>query len=831
MATNQANEVFQHLRRTALLPDGAGLTDGQLLESFLSRRDAAAMEVLVRRHGPMVWGLCRRILQNHHDAEDAFQATFLVLVRRAASIASRELLGNWLYGVAHRTALKARAMVAKRKGRERQVTDMPEPAKTELLWDDLEPLLDQELTRLPETYRVVIVLCDLQGKTRHEVDGQLGLPEGTVASRLARARAMLAKRLTQRGVTLSSGALAAVLSQKAASACVPPSVVSATIQAVIAVVSGQAVASSGVISAKVAMLTEGAIKAMWAARLKGAVAVMLALVFTTTGEMVVTGVTTGPDAVSPSVADRVIAARKQDREEDLTAWGNEQGGLQAGLGYRPGQRRAYRLGETVMLVVRVRNVGKEGVTLQYSPHCVIDNPPAITDAGGQSATFTPFSKVHVKKEVKERRVDPGEALDLDSLKIALKPAGANNVSDVPTLFARPGKYRIRMNRLAPTASNNILGKLATGQLELKILDAGKNAEQKAPPAKTRGDRELIQGKWEVVRVEISGTSAVDGDKEEREVIVVGDTLTVVYKTRTCSMRYTLDPSEQPRTIDLVPTAEEKDITLKGIYKLEKVLGLGDQLTLCFCKNGASGAARPITFERGKENSEDGGRTLYVLRRPAITKANLQGQWESPVDGVGESGLLTFRPDGTFRYEMCDVALGWTTTVSGTWKFDGDRSLVLQEQDRLQDGRPVRGKGNQTERLCPVCKDGEWTLVSTQGGREFRKARKATTRIGSPGRGAGLIGMKSVLGNIYLLRHRNTLVPITRPGLTRQRIDITHTEFWEDLNALVQEHPIVTRWDPSARDGRIGNDASDVVGATLQPILRACRARTRTYLDD
>ena len=162
------------------------------------------------------------LLGNYHDAEDAFQATFLVLVRKAASIVPREMVGNWLYGVAHQTALKARATAAKRKGRERQVTDMPEPAVAgQDLWPDLQPLLDQELSRLPDKYRAVIVLCDLEGKTRKEAARQLGVPEGTVASRLARARAMLAKRLARRGVTVSGGALAAVLSEKAASAGVP----------------------------------------------------------------------------------------------------------------------------------------------------------------------------------------------------------------------------------------------------------------------------------------------------------------------------------------------------------------------------------------------------------------------------------------------------------------------------------------------------------------------------------------------------------------------------------------------------------------------------------
>jgi RNA polymerase sigma factor (sigma-70 family) len=167
MATSQTSEVIQHLRRMVLLREGAGLTDGQLLENYLSRRDETALAALVQRHGPMVWGVCRRVLPNYHDAEDAFQATFLVLVRKAAGIAARELLANWLHGVAHQTALNVRAMVARRKGREREVAEMPEPAVAEQeLWRDLQPLLDDELSRLPDTYRVVIVLCDLEGKCR-----------------------------------------------------------------------------------------------------------------------------------------------------------------------------------------------------------------------------------------------------------------------------------------------------------------------------------------------------------------------------------------------------------------------------------------------------------------------------------------------------------------------------------------------------------------------------------------------------------------------------------------------------------------------------------------
>jgi len=286
MATSQISEVIQYLRRTVLLRDGAGLTDGQLLEDYISGRDEAALAALVRRHGPMVWGVCRRVLRNYHDAEDAFQATFLVLVRKAASIMPRKMVANWLYGVAHQTALKARATAAKKKGRERQVKEMPEPAAVEQdLWSDLQPLLDEELSRLPDKYRAVIVLCDLGGRTRKEAARQLGVPEGTVAGWLARARTMLAKRLTQRGVALSGGVLAAVLSQKVAAAGVPSSVVSSTITAATLFAAGQA---AGLISVKVAALTEGVLKSMLLTKLKIATAVLSAVVVLAAGASVVT---------------------------------------------------------------------------------------------------------------------------------------------------------------------------------------------------------------------------------------------------------------------------------------------------------------------------------------------------------------------------------------------------------------------------------------------------------------------------------------------------------------------------------------------------------------
>jgi RNA polymerase sigma factor (sigma-70 family) len=278
MATGQISEVIQHLRQTVFLPDGAGMTDGQLLSRFIETRDDDAFAALVNRHGAMVWGVCRRLLSSHHDAEDAFQATFLVLVRKAAAVLPREMVANWLYGVACMTAHRGKVAAARARRRERQVVQMPEPAVHEPdLWADMRPLLDQELSRLPDRYRVIVILCDLEGKTRKEAARQLGLREGTVASRLARARAMLAKRLTRHGLTVSVATLAAILSQKAASASVPGSVMTSTIRAATLVAAGQT-ALARLVSTSVAALTEGVLKAMLLAKLRIAAALVLMFV-------------------------------------------------------------------------------------------------------------------------------------------------------------------------------------------------------------------------------------------------------------------------------------------------------------------------------------------------------------------------------------------------------------------------------------------------------------------------------------------------------------------------------------------------------------------------
>jgi RNA polymerase sigma factor (sigma-70 family) len=269
-------DVICHLHRIARRQDEDGLSDGQLLARFIEHCDEAAVTALVRRHGSMVWGACRRVLRNQHDAEDAFQATFLVLIRKARSIRQRDSVGNWLYGVAQQTALNARGSAARLRAREREMATMPDSQAAEReTRRELEAVLDLELSRLPDRYRAAIVLCELEGKTRKDAARLLGLPEGTVAGHLTRGRAILARRLARRGVTTGGAALAAALAEAAFGAPAPAFVMASTIKVAIRVAAGQAMVAAS--STRVAALTEGVLKAMLVTKLRTALPVCLML--------------------------------------------------------------------------------------------------------------------------------------------------------------------------------------------------------------------------------------------------------------------------------------------------------------------------------------------------------------------------------------------------------------------------------------------------------------------------------------------------------------------------------------------------------------------------
>jgi RNA polymerase sigma factor (sigma-70 family) len=268
--------MMRFLRRLAGTSQAGDLDDRRLVERFAATQDQAAFAALVERHGPMVLGVCRRVLRDDHTAEDAFQATFLVLVHKARSLGRPELLANWLYGVAYRTAVRARDAAARRRARQREMTDMPgDDSTVEVVWRDLRGVLDEELGRLAQVYRAPLVLYYLEGKSTEEVARQLGCPKGTVLSRLARGRDRLRNRLERRGLDLSVGTLVPVLTEKAAPPVVPGALVEGTIKA--AVLTAAGTAAAGAIPATVAALTKGVLRAMLLSKLMKIVAVLLAV--------------------------------------------------------------------------------------------------------------------------------------------------------------------------------------------------------------------------------------------------------------------------------------------------------------------------------------------------------------------------------------------------------------------------------------------------------------------------------------------------------------------------------------------------------------------------
>jgi RNA polymerase sigma factor (sigma-70 family) len=266
------NGLRKTLDRLRSSLDPTGVSDAQLLKKFIVERDEASFAALVRRHGPMVLGVCRRILHNPHDTDDAFQATFLVLVQKARSVLDRQAVGSWLYTVAFRSALEARARNIRRQKREAQVKATPHPEVAPAEPHDWKLFLDQELNRLPEKYRAPVILCDLEGRPRREIARQLNLAEGTLSSRLSRGRRLLAERLTRHGITLSGGALAMSLSE--ASAGVPPSLLGLTTKSALLVAAGQTAA----LSTSISLIMKGATQAMFLAKLKATLATITALV-------------------------------------------------------------------------------------------------------------------------------------------------------------------------------------------------------------------------------------------------------------------------------------------------------------------------------------------------------------------------------------------------------------------------------------------------------------------------------------------------------------------------------------------------------------------------
>jgi RNA polymerase sigma factor (sigma-70 family) len=273
MANTPPSLVVQRLRGLMTPPAVAEASDGQLLDRFAAGRDEDAFAALVRRHGRMVLGVCRRVLGHEHDAEDVFQATFCVLARKPQAVKKRDSVGAWLHGVAYRLAVEARRGRARRQAHERQAALPSRQPRGEQACRELEEVLDQVLLLVPPKYCQAFVLCYLEGKTQEEAARQLGCPLGTVRSRLARGRLLVQEGLRARGLTLSAAALGTVLVGGAGAAALPPALLRSAAQTALEFAAGQPIH----LAAHVRDLAERALHSLVAARLKRVLAVALLL--------------------------------------------------------------------------------------------------------------------------------------------------------------------------------------------------------------------------------------------------------------------------------------------------------------------------------------------------------------------------------------------------------------------------------------------------------------------------------------------------------------------------------------------------------------------------
>jgi RNA polymerase sigma factor (sigma-70 family) len=331
MARQRYDATLRHVQTLFSVGTVGGLTDGQLLEWYKNRTGEAAelaFAVLVERHGPMVLRVCREVLRDEHEAHDAFQATFLVLVRRAGSLWALHTLAPWLHQVALRVACCARSATARRRRHERKAAEMAAPSVSEEGPNDFGPVLHEEVQRLPVRYRAAIVLCCLEGQTQAQAARHLGWPIGTVQSSLDRGRERLRRRLIRRGLapTVILAALAA--HTRAVSAAIPQALADSTIRGATQLATGSAsVAMSGFFSAAVAALTEGVLRTMILTKLKIAALAALSIGILVSGVGILVGQETAsrpdgrqaPGTSKPDgtvVSDRASAPAAPEEEAD-----------------------------------------------------------------------------------------------------------------------------------------------------------------------------------------------------------------------------------------------------------------------------------------------------------------------------------------------------------------------------------------------------------------------------------------------------------------------------------------------------------------------------------
>ena len=480
-------ELLRHLTR---LPQPfAGAADALLLERFVAGRDEAAFELLLRRHGPMVLNVCRRLLPDPHDAEDAFQAAFLILARKARSIARGTSVAGWLYRVAYRAALRARGLRARRAGREATgVEELPAPPAGEPGGHELRRVLDEEVNRLPARLRAVFVLCCLEGKTGAEAARELGCPAGTVSSRLTRARERLRDRLARRGLAPSVGTLAAALAGDSLAA--PPApLLGSTLNAALSFAAGMA--DGSLLSAPPAALARGVLRSMFLTKLKVASFLLLAAGLLVAGGLLPRrGLEAAPPVLPPQAK---ASAEPQNAARPVRVAKPRRGGLERAL-RQPCTVHAFEqanlypsaAGYLKGLAVDIGDRVTKGQLL-----AVIDAPPLEIDV--KQATIEVDLAKGLLKEA-ETRIDASKA-EIEAAKAAVAQQQAAVTSATATVKYRKAMVE-RVKKLAEIKA-----------VEVRIVDEEQDRLEAAKAALAAAEAGIAAARADLLVKESRATQA------------------------------------------------------------------------------------------------------------------------------------------------------------------------------------------------------------------------------------------------------------------------------------------------------------------------------------
>jgi RNA polymerase sigma factor (sigma-70 family) len=612
------SEAVRDLGRSARLQTALALPDAQLLEQFVLRRDETAFEALLHRHGPLVFGVCRRLLYNRQDAEDAFQATFLVLARKAGAISRRALLANWLYGVAYRVATRARKEVATRGARQRSDIELAEvPAAGEPVAADSTFFLHEEVEGLPDKYRRPVVLCYLEGKSNEEAALQLRWPVGTVKGRLHRARQLLRVRLSRRGVALPAGVLATTLA---------PATLSAALVKSTTTIVRRYMAGGGV-SASVAALMKGVLQTMLLDRLKQvAMLVVVVALLGGVGGFVYRALATGPAADQKETPKPVVNDPAKDEQA--------------------------KVDKDAVLAEKQKETPNEGV-----------KDPAKSDANDKDAIQGVWKVARYEGE-------PGAdyLLEFSKWVITSKEISYGDRGHVYTYTIDPARKpkALELTTVGKGANEQIyraIYELSGDTLKVRIphgnpAERPKNMkpdgaapvctfQREKPPAKPKEDKVALQGAWRLVECE--GPEGKIHPKAFDAWHIVGDRIIQVEgKNYLPGPTYSLRQSVEPKAIDLAYDKRGETKIVKAIYELD-----GDTLKLCV----SNASSRPAKVAAGHATH------VYIFRREygvqhRDDKVGLQGTWTVQVvlsDGVDVSGIVTDHDYGYYRGSKWVVA--------------------------------------------------------------------------------------------------------------------------------------------------------------------------------